>query len=129
MLIFLNYFFIVFHTLLIFFNLFGWIFKTTRKWNLATLFITAFSWVVIGFWYGFGYCFCTDWHWQIREQLGYPIPPNSYIQFLLLEYFGWAPSQSVTDTLTLVFFLLAVLGALITNGMDWGKKRNHCKNR
>ena len=79
---FLNYFFFCFHTALIFFNTFGWIFCKTRKWNLITLLLTAFSWFVLGIWYGWGYCFCTDWHWSVRRHLGYTDKENSYTQFL-----------------------------------------------
>ena len=66
-----NTLFFVFHVALIIFNLFGWIPKRLRKWNLAALSLTAFSWFALGIFYGFGYCFLTDWHWQIREKLGY----------------------------------------------------------
>jgi hypothetical protein len=76
-------FFFGFHISLILFNLFGWLFKSLRKWNLITLGLTAFSWIVLGAFYGFGYCFLTDWHWQIRDELGYPNPYNSYIHFLI----------------------------------------------
>src|SRR5688572_11928274 len=80
-----NYFFFIFHVALIFFNLFGWIPKKLRKWNLASLCLTAFSWFVLGIFYGFGYCFLTDWHWQIRERLGYTNESHSYIHFLVTK--------------------------------------------
>ncbi|MBA4054816.1 MAG: DUF2784 domain-containing protein, partial [Marivirga sp.] len=76
-----DYFFIVFHVGLIFFNLFGWIHIKLRKWNLITLSLTALSWFALGIFYGFGYCFLTDWHWNVREKLGQPIHSNSYIHF------------------------------------------------
>ncbi|MBI5707465.1 MAG: DUF2784 family protein [Armatimonadetes bacterium] len=56
--------FFVFHTALILFNLFGWVSRKTRKWQLVTLGLTACSWLVFGFWRGWGYCLCTDWHLQ-----------------------------------------------------------------
>ena len=68
----LNLFFFGFHTVLILFNIFGWLIPRWRLANLITLSLTAFSWFVLGIWYGWGYCFCTDWHWQIREMLGLP---------------------------------------------------------
>jgi hypothetical protein len=37
-------------------------------------------------WYGYGYCL--DWHWRIRELLGYPNDSNSYIYFLILKLTG-----------------------------------------
>ena len=80
-----NTFFFIFHIALILFNLFGWIPKRSRKWNLVALSVTAFSWFVLGIFYGFGYCFLTDWHWQIREKLGYSTDSNSYVHFLITE--------------------------------------------
>src|ERR1019366_4368421 len=68
---FLNIFFFVFHTIFTLFNIVGWIFPKTRKLHLITISLTAFSWFILGNWYGWGYCFCTDWHWMVREKLGY----------------------------------------------------------
>ena len=71
--------FFVFHTLWIVFKCLGWACRRTRRWQLATISLTALSWFGLGIWYGWGYCPFTDWHWQIRERLGYHDPP-SYIQ-------------------------------------------------
>lgn len=84
----LNYFFFGFHTCLIIFNVFGWIFHKIRRWNLLTLLVTAFSWFLLGIWYGWGYCLCTDWHWEVRRHLGFHDSSRSYIHFLLLEMTG-----------------------------------------
>ena len=80
----LNVAFFVFHTLWILFNCLGWAWRRTRRLHLATVSLTALSWFGLGAWYGWGYCPCTDWHWQIRERLGYHDPP-SYIQLLIRE--------------------------------------------
>ena len=112
---FLNYFFFVFHTLLILFNTFGWIFKKTRKWNLVTLLLTAFSWFVLGIWYGWGYCFCTDWHWMVRRHLGYADMSNSYNQFLLFKLTGVYFSEQLTDTVTAIVFFPSLLFSLWLN--------------
>ena len=53
----LNFFFYIFHTALILFNCFGWIVPKFSRWHLASLLLTAFSWFVLGIWYGWGYCF------------------------------------------------------------------------
>ncbi len=103
----LDVFFIIFHTLLILFNLFGWIWKRTRKWNFLTLNLTAFSWFILGIWYGWGYCFCTDWHWQVRQHLGKHITEQSYITFLIHQFSDVSLSQQLVDAVTLVAFLLA----------------------
>src|SRR5262249_8135894 len=56
--------FLVFHTALVLFNMFGWAWRRTRVLHLVTLGATAFSWFVLGAFYGWGYCLCTDWHFQ-----------------------------------------------------------------
>lgn len=119
---FANIFFFVFHITLIIFNLFGWIPKRLRKWNLGALSLTAFSWFVLGIFYGFGYCFLTDWHWQIREKLGYSTDSNSYIGFLINALTGISISENLVDTFTAIFFFAAFALSLYVNITD-GKRR------
>ena len=114
--------FIIFHTVLILFNLFGWIWKTTRRWNLATLLLTAFSWFGLGIWYGFGYCPCTDWHWMVRRELGYTDMPNSYIKFLIHQLTGLDIDAGVVDMGTAIFFLLALIISFYVNFKDFKKR-------
>lgn len=112
---FLNYFFFCFHTLLILFNSLGWIFPRTRKGNLVTLLFTAFSWFVLGIWFGWGYCFCTDWHWRVREHLGYHDMPNSYIQFLVQKITGITFSIKRVDAVTGIVFFTSLALSLVLN--------------
>lgn len=114
--------FILFHTLLILFNLLGWIWETTRRLHLATILLTAFSWFVLGIWYGFGYCFCTDWHWQVRRELGYADMPNSYIKFLIELLTGINLSANLVDVATAILFFLALVMSLYVNFRNFEKK-------
>jgi Protein of Unknown function (DUF2784) len=123
---FLNVFFFAFHTALIFFNTLGWIFRKTRKWNLASLLITAFSWFVLGIWYGWGYCFCTEWHWQVREHLGYNTNSNSYIQFLVEELTGIRFPMKLVDIVTVIVFFLSLLLSLYVN-LLMNRRKKHKK--
>ncbi|MCX8019963.1 MAG: DUF2784 domain-containing protein [Chitinophagaceae bacterium] len=109
---FLNTFFYVFHTAFILFNLTGWIFPAWRKWHLITMSLTAFSWFILGIWYGWGYCLCTDWHWQVREKLGYSDISDSYIHFLLIKLTGINFDEHVVETGTLIIFLLVFMISL-----------------
>ncbi len=118
----LNIGFILFHTLLILFNLLGWIWKATRRLHLATILLTAFSWFVLGIWYGFGYCFCTDWHWQVRRELGYTDMPNSYIKFLIELLTGINLSADLVDVATAILFFLALVMSLYVNFRNFKKK-------
>lgn len=116
-----NIFFFVFHIALILFNLFGWIFKPLRKWNLITLGITAFSWFILGIFYGFGYCFLTDWHWQVREELGHTIRHNSYVHFLIETLFNVRVSATLVDSGTAIAFLAAVIMSITANSRKSAK--------
>jgi hypothetical protein len=119
----INIFFFGFHIGLIFFNLFGWLFKRLRKWNLLTLGLTAFSWLVLGIFYGFGYCFLTDWHWQIREKLNYPTNSDSYIHFLFTRIFPVSISENTVDLLTAILFFLALIMSISMNAVDFHQKK------
>ncbi len=119
MYVFLNVFFIVFHTGWVLFNLLGWIWKKTRRANLVTLLLTGGSWTVLGIWYGFGYCPCTDWHWQVRRQLGDDDLPSSYMTFLIDILTGWTLPADLVNTITLVGFLLALAVSVALNVRDW----------
>jgi len=105
---FLDYFFIVFHTLLILFNIFGWIWKKTRKFNLVLLLLTGLSWTVLGIFYGFGYCPLTEWHFNVLRKLGESNLPNSYIKYLVDRISGWDISANTVDLSTLIVFLAAL---------------------
>ena len=116
-----NIFFYIFHTLLILFNLLGWLFPKTKKLNLITLLVTFGSWGILGLWKGFGYCFLTDWHYDVLRQLGETNLPNSYIAFLVEKLTGWLPEADLVNTLTLGLALLA-LGCSVW--VNYGKSKN-----
>ena len=124
MLQFLNLFFFVFHTGWTLFNVFGWIFPKLRKWNLATLLLTAFSWFGLGIWYGWGYCLCTDWHWDVRRQLGFYDQSNSYIHFLILELTGADFPRKLVDCGTVAVFLLSLVLSGWLNYRDWRQEKS-----
>ncbi len=120
---FLNYFFFVFHTALILFNTFGYIPKKTRRLNLITLSLTAFSWFVLGIWYGWGFCFCTEWHWEVRGHLGITDNDVSYIHFLALKITGINFPQQTADTVTAAVFFGSLALSLYFNIRDWRRRR------
>jgi hypothetical protein len=103
----IDYFFILFHTALILFNVLGWIVPKWRLANLISLSLTAFSWFVLGIWYGIGYCPFTDWHWKVRELLGYNDSSNSYIHFLILKITRINLPENWVDTMTVIVFFTA----------------------
>ena len=97
------------HTALVFFNVFGWIWKRTRVAHLITFGLTAFSWFVLGAVYGWGYCFCTDYHARILERLGYPEANLTFLQLMAQRLFGWPVSSAVADAWGVVVFALIVM--------------------
>jgi Protein of Unknown function (DUF2784) len=106
---FLNIFFFIFHTAFTLFNIAGWIFPKTRKLHLITMLLTAFSWFVLGIWYGWGYCACTDWHWQAREAMGLYDRSDSYIHFLLLKLTGINFDPQLVEHVSLIIFLVCFI--------------------
>ncbi|HMK26353.1 MAG TPA: DUF2784 domain-containing protein [Chitinophagaceae bacterium] len=120
---FLNIFFFVFHTLFTLFNISGWAFSKTRKWHLITMLLTAFSWFFLGSWFGWGYCVCTDWHWQVREAMGIHDRSDSYIHFLLLKLTGKDLGPTLVDNATLIIFLLCFVLSVWLNIRDWKKRK------
>ncbi len=122
-LIILDRFFIVFHTCIIAFNLFGWIWRRTRFANLVALSCTLLSWSVLGIWHGFGYCPFTEWHWKVRTALGDGDLPYSYIKFLVDTLTGWNVNPGFVDAAAVVLLLFSLSASAATNILWWSKRR------
>ena len=118
----LNVLFFVFHTTWLVFNCVGWIWRRTRRWHLVTLVVTGLSWFGLGIWYGWGYCPCTDWHWQVRERLGHVDPP-SYTQLLFTELTGIEVSTWTANIVTVTVFALCLLLSVVLNVQDARRSR------
>ena len=123
MLKFLDIFFIILHSSIIVFNLFGWIWKKTRKANLIVLLLTGFSWTFLGIFYGFGYCPFTDWHWDVLEKLGKTNLPSSYVEYLLARLLKINISSEAADALTGITYLAALIISVVLNIRDYRKKK------
>jgi hypothetical protein len=120
----LDIFFVIFHTSLIIFNTFGWIWKKTRLWNLITLGITGASWLFLGLIVGIlGYCPLTDWHFNILRKLGETDLPTSYIKYLADRLTGLNFDAALVDKMTLYIFLAALIISIILNARDYFRKR------
>jgi len=112
----LDIFFVVFHSSLIIFNLFGWIWRRTRFYNLITLAVTGVSWLFLGLIVGtLGYCPLTDWHFSVLEKLGKTGLPNSYVKYLADRLTGLDLDPSLVDNITLYSFIISLLLSLILN--------------
>jgi hypothetical protein len=100
----------------------GWAFPKTRKMHLITLSLTVFSWFILGIWFGWGFCFCTEWHWEVRRKLGFTDESNSYIHFLILKVTGINLPEKLVETTTLVVFLIVIGLSIWFNMKDHRKK-------
>ena len=107
---------IIFHILhlsIILINLTFWMSFRTLKIAQATVSLTLVSWLGFGFFYGFGYCFLTDWQWQVKEKLGQTNLPASYIKYVLDLITGMNLNPELVDRMALVGLSFSVLGCLI----------------
>ncbi len=102
---FLDVFFFVFHAALVGFNLTGWLWARTRRLHLITMGLTVGSWFGLGAVYGWGYCPCTDWHWDVKRRLGESGLPRSYVKYYLDAATGWDWDPALVNGLVLVLGL------------------------
>ncbi|MEE2744958.1 MAG: DUF2784 family protein [Bdellovibrionota bacterium] len=114
----LDYFLDFVHLFLIFFNLFGWISKKTRVYNLICLLATLSCWFIVGLWYGIGYCPLTDYHWKVKAQLGHENLPPSYIKYLLDGIFSTNFSSRFIEILTMSCTALSFILSVYLNIRD-----------
>jgi len=103
------------HFALIGFNLFGWIWPKTRKAHLITVAVTAFSWFVLGIWFGWGYCPITDWQWTVKEKLGEANLPKSFIKYYADKISGNDLDPKIVDMATLITFLVVIILTVFLN--------------
>jgi hypothetical protein len=111
----MDIFFTVLHLSVIGFNLFAWLWKKTRKAHLLVAGITLVSWFLLGIWYGWGYCFITDWQWQVKEKLGEINLPNSFVKYFADKVCGKNFDPALIDTVTLYSFLIAIAFSVYFN--------------
>jgi hypothetical protein len=103
------------HLALVFFNLFGWIPKCTRKAHFIAVLITAASWLVLGLWFGIGYCPLTDWQWNVKEKLGERNLPPNFIEYFAEKLTGRSYDTSFVSQMITIFFALAAGLSLYVN--------------
>lgn len=110
------------HLAIIRFNLLGWIWPFTRKLHLMVVGTTLASWLILGIWYGLGYCPLTDWHWQVKKRLGEQNLPNSFIKYFADKVTGQHIASGLIDLATVSGFVPIVLLTLYFNFI----KKNNC---
>ncbi len=110
--------FVIFHTVLIVFNLLGWARRRTRRLHLFTIGATVLSWFGLGAVYGWGYCPLTDWHWDVKRALGETALPASWVKYYLDRVTGLDWSAAVVDGLVIGFAVAALTLSAVSNMRD-----------
>ena len=105
----------ILHLVIILFNLFGWIFRRTRKLHFISILLTAASWFILGIWFGMGYCPITDWQWRVKEKLGEHNLPSNFIEYFAEKISGTDISSQLVDIVIAVCFALAAILAVYVN--------------
>ena len=123
----LDFAFLGAHTILIFFNLFGWLWPQTRCLNLLSILLTAGAWIVFAPWMGLGYCPCTDWHWQVKEALGQNNLPGNYLTYLFDVWTGLAVSDTFSERLAWLCLTPALLASIGLNLCDHRRRKKGSK--
>jgi hypothetical protein len=122
----LDYFYTLIHLLIIGFNLFAWAFPATRRLHLYGVAVTLGCWLILGIWYGIGYCPVTDWQWQVKEQLGEQNLPNSFVKYYADKISGTSVNASIIDAVTAGSFLLSIM---ISVYLNFFLKKNKAERR
>lgn len=111
------------HLTVIGFNLSGWVWAATRKLHFVFVLLTAASWLILGIWFGLGYCPITDWQWQVKDQLGEHNLPNSFIKYYADKVTVKPISSALIDTATATGFFLAAVLSVYVNFLKVSRKR------
>lgn len=111
----LDFIYTLVHLLIIGFNLFAWAFPATRRLHLYGAAVTLACWLILGIWYGIGYCPVTDWQWQIKAALGEQNLPNSFVKYYADRLFGQPVDENLIDVLTAGSFLLSIVISVYLN--------------
>jgi hypothetical protein len=125
----LDYGLVAFHGALVLFNLTGWIWAVTRRVHLIVIGLTFLSWFGLGVIYGWGYCPCADWHWQVKHALGETDLPYSYVKYYADRLTGLDWDPLIVDAAVLGLGLLALILSLWMNWRDYRRRRVFAKPR
>lgn len=112
------------HSGLLLFVMFAWIPLKTRRAHLIILFVVLFSWIALGYWFGFGYCVLTDWHWTIKKHLGETELPSSFIAWIVKKLFGVSLSDGVVAILAYGILGFSLVMSVLLNIKDSLRRKN-----
>jgi Protein of Unknown function (DUF2784) len=100
-----------------------WLPARTRRYHLLLVGVTALSWFGLGLIHGLGYCFLTDWQWQVKRWRGQTDLPGSFIHYALTRWLGLPLSATASDALTGLTFAIVSALSLVQAARDWRRRR------
>ncbi len=112
------------HLAVILVNLTFWLIPRLRPVHFIVVNLTAFSWIVLGYFYGWGYCFLTDWHWKVKAYLGERPHQTSFIHYFL-DQIGFRYNPGLVDQATAVIFIVVWIIAWIQWFLRRRRRRHH----
>jgi hypothetical protein len=85
---------------------FLWIPRRTARLHGWLVALVSFSWIVIGYFKGFGYCVLTDLQWRVKHARGQTHLPGSFLKYMADRVSGTdVPSSLINDVAAVVFFV------------------------
>jgi hypothetical protein len=99
------------HVVVILGFVFLWIPRRTARLHGWLVLLTAFSWLVLGFFKGFGYCVLTDLQWRVKEARGVRHLPGSFIKYAADFVTGTSLPPSLVDGVAAATFVLGAFAA------------------
>ena len=107
-----------------------WIPRSTRRVHFALVVLTAGSWLGIGLLYGnIGYCFLTDWHWDVKRLRGQTHLPASFIHYMVTRWLKLPVRSSTTDLWTALSFASVAVISIIAYVRDLRRRRTLSRAR
>lgn len=108
-----NIFFHIVHLAIILFFLFGWLSEKTIIAHCILSALILFSWCVLGLYFGFGYCLCTDIQWRIKRKMGEQPSTEYYIKYILDKLTGLDTNPKTVNAITTYsFFSILILSSV-----------------
>lgn len=111
----LNLLFHGLHLFVILFCLIGWIFEPLRQLHLLLVIAVAFSWFVLGYFFGFGYCLLTDLHWKLKKRTGRQPATDSYVKYMADKLTGFDCNPVLIERVTSLLFFVSLAASLLLN--------------
>ena len=94
-----------------------WIPRRTSRAHGLLFVLVAFSWLVIGYFKGFGYCALTDLHWRVKHARGIHHLPGSFIKYAADTLTGQDFSPGMVNRVAGTTFV----GVGLATGFRWSE--------